>query len=787
MITALPTPPQRSDSANFAARADAFLTALPTFGVEANELASDVNSKQSLATSAANTATTQAEVATTAANTATTKANEASVSAGNALTYAQAAQASSGVPTPIANRVLSTDSSGNITWRDLGLDPATWQNLPTLRPSLLLDFANSKSIDPRITFVRASTATRTDEKGLIESVAANVPRIDFDPVSGACKGLLIEEQRTNLLTYSEQFDNDAWVKLRSNVTPNVITAPDGTLTADKLVEDTTASATHSVTRSALTVAKNVVSAFSIYVKAAERTKLRLRLNAFGGETVACDFSLSDGIVSTPVIVGTGSSIGAFMTPAGNGWFRCVLVGTPSSSAATGVDCDVYLVSGATAGYTGDGTSGIYIWGAQLEAGSFPTSYVPSSVTFTGRSSTGTYTGSDGLLKTAASGVARYSYNPSNLNVAPALLLEESRTNLLTYSEQFDNAVWSGATTTAVVPNAASAPDGTATADKLIPDTDYESHLRSQTYAGFTSGTTYTFSVFAKAAEMSVLQMYFGSEAFNSGLYINFNLSNGSIVSTGGGGTGSISSFGNGWYLCTLVATSTATAATFAALAPYTSGNPGRSAASTGDGTSGLYLWGAQLEVGTFPTSYIPTTTAQVTRAADTSTSAATTRTAEVPTMTGANFSGWYRQGEGTFVVEGDTNSRDYGTFLSANNGTSGNEIRLIAWNDGVLRVATNSGGVAGTNSNTPAIPSAPPRDGSRFVAAMAYKTAELAAAHNGVVVVSGGALASYVPPAVNRIHIGSTRSSFYMSGHIRRIAYYPKRLSNAELQALTTL
>lgn len=75
-------------------------------------------------------------------------------------------------------------------------------NFPILRPSLLLDFANSQQVDPRITFTRSSATTRTNANGQIETVAANVPRLDFDPVSGACLGLLIEEQRTNLLLNS---------------------------------------------------------------------------------------------------------------------------------------------------------------------------------------------------------------------------------------------------------------------------------------------------------------------------------------------------------------------------------------------------------------------------------------------------------------------------------------------------------------------------------------------------------------------------------------------------------
>ena len=113
------------------------------------------------------------------------------------------------------------------------------------RPSLNLDFINSQIFDPRITFTRVSTATRVNANGLIEVVASGSPRIDFDPVTQVCKGLLIEEQRTNLLTYSENFAlTPAWQKARATISSSVIVAPDGTLTADKLVEDTQTGAHH---------------------------------------------------------------------------------------------------------------------------------------------------------------------------------------------------------------------------------------------------------------------------------------------------------------------------------------------------------------------------------------------------------------------------------------------------------------------------------------------------------------------------------------------------------------
>lgn len=246
-------------------------------------------------------------------------------------------------------------------------------NLPDLRPSLLLDFANSGRVDPRIQCTRASAATCFGPDGKLRTVASNVPRIDYDPVTGACKGLLVEEARTNLLTYSEQFDNAAWVKTRSSITPNVIAAPDGTLSADKLVEVTGAINTHNISQGP-SVTAGITYVFTIYVKAAERSTLRVQLASSGfGENVAYNFDLSAG-TATLVTSGTGSS--ASITLVGNGWYRCVVVAQATATSNAAVT--TFLMSENTINYTGDGTSGLYIWGAQLEKGSFPTSYIPTA-------------------------------------------------------------------------------------------------------------------------------------------------------------------------------------------------------------------------------------------------------------------------------------------------------------------------------------------------------------------------------------------------------------------------
>ena len=270
-----------------------------------------------------------------------------------------------------AGKYITTDGA-NASWAGVTtlLTEAvtvTTNNLPALHPSLNLDFANGRTVDPRITFTRASTATRVNAKGLIETVASGVPRIDYDPVTLACNGLLIEEARTNLLTYSEQFDNAAWTKFRSSVTANAAVAPDGTTTADKLVEDNTASNTHYLQQSA-SATNGATYTLSVYAKAAERTQCKLVLYG-ASEVYGAVFDLSAGTLAAQS--GTGSYT---ISSVGNGWYRVTITAVCNATTCYGL---YYTASGNTATYTGDGTSGLYIWGTQLEAGAFPTSYIPT--------------------------------------------------------------------------------------------------------------------------------------------------------------------------------------------------------------------------------------------------------------------------------------------------------------------------------------------------------------------------------------------------------------------------
>ena len=87
---------------------------------------------------------------------------------------------------------------------------------PTVRPTLNLDFAKTKVLDPRITYTRASTATFVGSNGLIQTAASGAARFDHNPTTGESLGLLVEEARTNRVTYSEQFDNAGWAEFKKD-------------------------------------------------------------------------------------------------------------------------------------------------------------------------------------------------------------------------------------------------------------------------------------------------------------------------------------------------------------------------------------------------------------------------------------------------------------------------------------------------------------------------------------------------------------------------------------------
>lgn len=201
------------------------------------------------------------------------------------------------------------------------------------------------------------------------------PRYDYDAstVPATPRGLLIEESRANTLTYSSTFSNVIWTKARASITANVIVAPDGTTTASKLVEDTTASASHPVFATNTSTTASTSYTFTYYAKAGERTQAAISTYDGVNTSQVVIYNLLTGAL----ISSTGTISSTSCINVGNGWYRLSITIT-SASTSTFVTGYMMPASGNTQIYTGDGVSGIYIWGAQLEAGSFATSYIPNN-------------------------------------------------------------------------------------------------------------------------------------------------------------------------------------------------------------------------------------------------------------------------------------------------------------------------------------------------------------------------------------------------------------------------
>jgi hypothetical protein len=236
------------------------------------------------------------------------------------------------------------------------------------KATLWLDFANNehkvyeqyglttKVLTDAITTARASNATYDAPTG-IATAAANIPRITYDPLSGVCLGLETEEARTNLLLRSQEFDNASWTKQAgATVAPNTTTAPDGTLTADTLTTNNGVSMHQGVTATVSTIYCQ-----SVYIKAGTITRVMVRDDAGVGRHIVVN-PLTGAITST-----SGTLVASGVDPLPDGWFRVWF-----SYVADTTSVRMNIRSDA------ENAATVILWGAQVEAGSFPTSYIPTT-------------------------------------------------------------------------------------------------------------------------------------------------------------------------------------------------------------------------------------------------------------------------------------------------------------------------------------------------------------------------------------------------------------------------
>jgi hypothetical protein len=768
------------------------------------------------------------------------------------------------------------------------------------------------------------------------------PRFDHDPTTGESLGLLVEESRTNLITNSGDVAA-YYTEQNSTPTADAAVSPDGTTTATLLVPNTSNS-THASFNSSVSFSASTTYSYSLFVKPNGYTFIQLVFTSgFGNNSAWVNFNLT----------GSGSSgftgggeIDSQIQAYPDGWYRCTIVATSGSSPSGGGPVYAVLDSDRNSrdpNYAGNGTDGAYLWGAQIEAGSFPTSYIPtegstvtraadvtsitgrnfgsvnllqyseefdqagwtnagtftwtpstdlapdgsltvdkpsvvftywgfydvtnvawlsgypaafpftvtsswtrqsvtitapagctslrfypgrvggagsylyqtvtvtpgttytasayykldsasstvlvwgaqleegstatdyikSDVNFTSRGSTATYYDVNGVIQTAAIDEARTAaYLPDgngNFVSAGDLLLEGAGTNLLTYSEEFDDPSYSYSTRLAVDPNTAVAPNGTFTADKII-GTSNNDQKYAQFSANVVSGFQYVFSLYAKKDEYEVLQLQAANTKFTGTLpYANFDLANGSLGSFADC-LSIIEPAGNGWYRCSIVlSAATSSGSNPFRFSPYASGDPARLASYAGDGTSGIYLWGAQLEQNSYATSYIPTSGSTATRAADVSTSAATFGNS------------WYEQSEGTVYHLYNPFGVGSSRFYSFNDGTNNNQILGAASNGSGS--ASNYIEITAASVNQSFLGASGAYSPTLQTGALAYIVNNCAYSKNGGAVFVD---TSVTIPIINTLNLGSDHSnSSILNGTIRRLTYWPTRLSNDTLQTIT--
>jgi hypothetical protein len=383
----------------------------------------------------------------------------------------------------------------------------------------------------------------------------------------------------------------------------------------------------------------------------------------------------------------------------------------------------------------------------------------SLVTFT-RASSSTYVGSDGLIKTATTNEARFDHNPIT-GESLGLLVEEARTNLLVRSEEFDNASWVKLNTTASA-NAVVSPTGDINADLVIDTSTPAEHYFSQD-CSTTTNQAYTQVIFAKAGtapSFRIMVVAIGSSSITS--QIIFTQTAGVFVASAITGlitSATVVAVNNGWYRCAVTYTLNGTVTTHQMrIYPYLSGIY----AGTGLGT---YFWGAQLEAGAFATSYIPTTTATTTRAAD------------VASITGSNFSSWYNQTEGTVFAETQQIGSILGYPMALSDGTDNNRIAQFRSATTLGNRITRSG--ISTNPSNITI-----ADLVSLRSVIAARAGNATAAANGTLGVTEAT--PTVLPTVDRFFIGlGALGTLPINGTIKRVTYWPVRLANPTLVSIT--
>lgn len=513
---------------------------------------------------------------------------------------------------------------------------------------------------------------------------------------------LVELVPYNLMEYSQALESAAYTTGGTgtlNVTPNYAVAPDGTMTADRV--QITRGLTYQEFYQRVAVSVGQVVTLSFWAKSLSGTPT-LYTNFNAGYDNQITFT-TDWVRYEYTFTGLGGL--------GSGFNLITWASLPSTSTS----------------------ADLLVWGAQLNEGTIKD-----------------YQKTETRLN-----IPRLDYSNGT---CPSLLVEPQRTNLSLYSEQFDNGYWLGNTTKTA--NNTIAPNGINSADR-INATAINFFHRVNGLSSVNSGTAYTFSVYAKANTLGFIQL-----ALNTGFtndysispYANFNLTTGIISQIGNGATAQIESLGNGWYRCSITATSIANALGEVNINLINSGTLSAFQFWSANATDSLFIWGAQLEAGSYPTSYIPTTSASVTRNAD------------VVSKTG--ISSLIGQTEGTMFFDLVFPQKSEASYIGISNGTTASRIIIGCESNLFFTFGYGSGDILSLNTNT------------RYKIAMAYNSTNLTIYANGSLLYVG---TGTQPTSFSRFAFDNGAGTQNLISSVNATALWKTRLTNTQLAQLTTI
>jgi len=562
--------------------------------------------------------------------------------------------------------------------------------------------------DGDMTFTRGSAATRVNSEGLIE------------------------KERANFLTYSNDFSN--WSQTRNTVTSNTTTAPDGTTTADKIAANSTFVSNTSRVYQTTTVSG--VNTISVYAKPNEITEMFL----YGlGANNGIYFDLDNGSFLS-YGSGTTNIVDYNINNEGNGWYRYSI-----TFSVTNTRYEIYLSKNEN--YVNNFTEGegFFLWNAQAENGLVAQSYIPTTTT--------------AVYEGITDDVPRVNYSGGG---CPALKLEPQRSNLVTQSEYFGAYSNFGSVDTA---NQETSPEGVVNATLIEGDGSYTQIYTATPNITVSSAGDYTLSIFAKKGTEDYLRLFLDGFVGSSNNSAYFDLENGTTPTSGA----SIENYGNGWYRCYITATIDAgdlTGKLAFNVTPSTSTVFYGSAAAA-DGKN-IYVYGAMLEAGSYSTSYLPTYGTSTTRVQD--------------SCSKTGISELIGQTEGTLFLNLLAIESEGSEFYQASfSDGSNNETAIFGFTNtsGQLRFRLENGGVAQCQIYANSI------DTSTYVkAAIAYKENDFAFYVNGVQ--AGTDTSGSVPSSLTQFQFANgANTSTEMYGNIKEVVFFPTRLTNDQLQELT--